>query len=214
MDKLLRRTFITIILISFVGIVVYFFPIWLFAIVISAFIAFAVFELLSMAQENGVFVHKYFGTITALSIPIFVYLGTIYPRLIFFESVLIILASLLVFIFQLTRKNERQDHLISMSVTLFSVFYIGWFFSFFVKIRMMDNGADIVAYLILVTKGSDIGAYLGGSKFGKTPLVPSISPKKTVEGAISGVVFAVIISLGFGLMLTDFSPVSLFVLGG
>ena len=43
-----------------------------------------------------------------------------------------------------------------------------------------------IAYLILVTKSADIGAYLGGRLWGKRALAPRLSPKKTVEGAVIG----------------------------
>ena len=60
--------------------------------------------------------------------------------------------------------------------------------------RVIPDSARPV-FLVLVTKMGDIGAYLVGSAFGKHSLIPRISPNKTVEGSIGGVVASVIVSL-------------------
>jgi phosphatidate cytidylyltransferase len=59
-----------------------------------------------------------------------------------------------------------------------------------------ERGLAWLLLVIVVTWLSDTGAYLVGRQFGKTPLIPLISPKKTVEGLAGGLVAAV----GFGLL--------------
>lgn len=56
-------------------------------------------------------------------------------------------------------------------------------------------------YIMIATYASDTGAYLVGSLFGKTKLIPEISPKKTVEGAMGGWFFGFVLSLLFGLFI-------------
>ncbi|MEM7175672.1 MAG: phosphatidate cytidylyltransferase [Chlamydiota bacterium] len=56
------------------------------------------------------------------------------------------------------------------------------------------DGRVYLGYLIVVTKSADIGAYLGGRMWGKRKLAPTLSPKKTVEGAVIGLAMAVGIS--------------------
>ena len=55
----------------------------------------------------------------------------------------------------------------------------------------------MVAYLLVVTKAEDVGAYLVGSVIGRHPLIAHISPKKSVEGAIGGILFSIAASLLF-----------------
>ena len=57
-----------------------------------------------------------------------------------------------------------------------------------VKIIVMDNGRILIWFVILGAFASDTFAYFIGSKFGKKKLCPNISPKKTVEGAIGGII--------------------------
>jgi phosphatidate cytidylyltransferase len=59
----------------------------------------------------------------------------------------------------------------------------------------MQGGVGLLAMVLLVTKLGDIGAYLVGTRFGRTPLIPRISPKKTVEGAVAGLTFSVLTAL-------------------
>jgi len=61
-----------------------------------------------------------------------------------------------------------------------------------IMIRVSPNGFSSIIYIILVTAVSDSFALFGGRAFGKHKLIPNISPNKTVEGAISGIIAAVI----------------------
>ncbi|MBI1883701.1 MAG: phosphatidate cytidylyltransferase [Chlamydiae bacterium] len=83
-----------------------------------------------------------------------------------------------------------------ISTTLLGIFYVSGLSSFLVKIRYFPqgNGAWLLLFLILVTKATDIFAYLVGSWIGKRKWVPQISPKKTLEGALAGVLGAILIA--------------------
>ena len=72
---------------------------------------------------------------------------------------------------------------------------------------------QLLAYLILVTKSGDIGTYFIGKRLGKHSLIPRISPKKTVEGALGGLLFSVVVSLASIGFLPVFSLLHLFVMG-
>jgi len=106
-----------------------------------------------------------------------------------FELLVLVLFLMTIFARQMFRGAEN-DPLRAMSYTVFGLLYIPWLFSFLTKIiyltPTLENGQTTgqyyVLYLVAVTKFSDMGAYVFGSLFGKTPFAPHISPKKTWEG--------------------------------
>jgi phosphatidate cytidylyltransferase len=212
-NKFALRTIISIALISLIGVVVYAFPLWLYCLVVAVFVAVGQFEFFRMVENKNIFVYKYFGTVVGSLIPVAIFLGHGLPELKNLEPFFIVVASLMALTLQFTRKDNARDHLVSMALTLFSLFYIAWFFSFFVKLRFLENGSNLITFLIAVTKGADIGAYLVGSRFGRRELIPRISPKKTVEGTLGGILVSLIIALTVGRFLTDFSLIHLFALG-
>jgi phosphatidate cytidylyltransferase len=89
--------------------------------------------------------------------------------------------------------------LATMSCTVFGVLYVPWLLSFITKINYglgeAASGRFFVLYLVVVTKAADVGAYFVGSAFGKHPLIPRISPKKTWEGLLGGVLMSVWMSI-------------------
>lgn len=76
---------------------------------------------------------------------------------------------------------------------MFGALYIGFGFRFLTLSRFM--GLDTLMYLFVVIWATDIGAYLVGRQFGKNKLAPSVSPNKTVEGSLGGVVLAMLIGV-------------------
>jgi phosphatidate cytidylyltransferase len=101
--------------------------------------------------------------------------------------------------------HANPDPLQTVGNTLLGVVYISWLFCFIPKIRTLqfdvipgqpiDFGILFVFYLVAVTKFCDIGAYLTGRFFGRTKLIPRISPNKTWEGLVGGIVIAIVASL-------------------
>ena len=211
--KFIRRTISSVVLIAVVLVVIYLIPSWMFCIIISLFVASGMFEFFRLVENRGIFVYKYFGTVVGSLIPIVIFIGSGLPEVKNLEPILIVTAGLFAFTLQLIRRDNARDHLVSMALTIFALFYIAWFFSFFVKLKLLPNGANLVAFLVIVTKSADIGAYLIGSRFGRTELIPRISPKKTKEGTIGGIVFSIIIAVTLGRVLTGFATGHLFVLG-
>jgi phosphatidate cytidylyltransferase len=107
-------------------------------------------------------------------------------------------------LFFLNHFKDAAKALLHLSIEFFSLFYIAIPLSFLLGILypsshhlLIQDGRWWVIYLIAVTKVTDIGAYFIGRLWGKHPLAPSLSPKKTWEGASAGFLCAVGVSLAF-----------------
>ena len=73
----------------------------------------------------------------------------------------------------------------------FSVFYISLCCGFIILLRDQPDGSKWLLLLTVITAGSDTGAYYAGRAFGKRKLCASVSPGKTINGAIGGITAAV-----------------------
>ncbi|MCI5144075.1 MAG: phosphatidate cytidylyltransferase [Candidatus Electrothrix sp. AR3] len=113
-------------------------------------------------------------------------------------SYLALLALVLVVIFLYTRFANPLAFLLHAG---FSVFYISLCSAFIVLLRSFPDGSFWLLLLTAITAGSDTGAYYVGRTFGKRKLCPEISPGKTVNGALGGVLAAVLLVIFIGLYL-------------
>lgn len=156
---------------------------FIYMAVVSLFTAVALYEFFQMVEKKGVRMFKPFGLVVGTIIPISIYRP--FPIKEELQFLLVVSGLFLLFLLEL-RKKEAHQPILSISATVFGIIYISWCFSFLIRIRQMEDGMMLVAFLLLVTKSSDIGAYLWGIKFGKTPLIKRISPAKSLEGAIGG----------------------------
>ena len=87
--------------------------------------------------------------------------------------------------------------------TLFGFVYVAFFWSFFVRLYLEGDPAEpvkVAFYLLLAVKWGDAGAYFIGSRFGKHRLAPAISPKKSWEGLVGGIVFSCVVGGGWWLL--------------
>lgn len=78
--------------------------------------------------------------------------------------------------------------IVDVAITVFALLYIPVMFSFVKLILAMEYGRFYILYVFCGAFLSDTFAFLVGSKFGKTKLAPDISPNKTVEGSLGGIV--------------------------
>ena len=107
-----------------------------------------------------------------------------------FDIFILLVFALGVFVRQFPQKLNPQG-IETMAVTLFGLIYVAWLANFVTRVNFATaNGRYWVMYLVVVTKFTDIGAYLIGSSLGRHKMTPRISPKKTWEGTAGGVVFA------------------------
>ena len=95
--------------------------------------------------------------------------------------------------------NVRRT-IIDVAITVFALLYIPVLFSFMKLILNLENGRFYILYVFCGAFISDTFAFLVGSKFGKTKLAPDISPNKTVEGSIGGIVGVILSFIGITLL--------------
>lgn len=105
------------------------------------------------------------------------------------EAVLsiIVITALLGFLFL---RVNLQNALTGVSVLVFGVLYVSWTLGHLISMRTLFNGQNIIFFILIVTWGVDTGAYYTGRLIGRHKLSPAVSPGKTVEGAIGGVITA------------------------
>lgn len=104
------------------------------------------------------------------------------------KILIILFIYLLLLIFFEEKKYNIED---AFSLIVFNLLIV-LFFSYMYLIRESD--INTLIYLFLITILTDTFAYIGGKIFGKHKLIERISPNKTVEGLISGLIFGTIIS--------------------
>jgi CDP-diglyceride synthetase len=121
-------------------------------------------------------------------------------------------------VYAIFSRNVRP--LTNVAVTFLGVVYIGWLFSYLIFLRSLSGtvdvwpfhglqlargaldfsaqGAWVVLYVLATTWSADAGAYFVGMRYGKRPLAPRLSPKKSVEGAAGGLAASILMSLLWG----------------
>jgi phosphatidate cytidylyltransferase len=200
----------------------------LFFVTIAGIGLLGLWEYYEMLDRRGVPNFK----LTALITAVVFFAGSFYTFRSFgpdksydFEIAVLVVFLLVVFGRQMFRKTRDVNPLETMAYTLFGLLYIVWLFNFITKIVYLaprgplgePTGQYYVLYLLLVTKFSDMGAYVTGSLFGRHKLVPHISPHKSWEGLAGAVVFALGGSFGLWYLIPDklavFQPMDLLVLG-
>ena len=103
------------------------------------------------------------------------------------------LATIWAFVDQMRRYEKPDGPIEKIALAVFSFVYVGVSMSFMIQLREFGGrnvGMVALASLLVVVKASDTGAYTVGRMFGKHKIAPVLSPGKTVEGALGGIVLA------------------------
>lgn len=206
LPTLLTRTASTAVLLAVIGWALFGAPSWVFGAMAAAFVGVGLHEFFSMVERKGVFLYRMWGLLVGVLIPLSVSTG--FEPTKGWELVLMVAAVLALFVLQLTRQDSSQT-IIGIGTVIFGILYVSWCLSFLVKLRFIDvpgvDGRWLAAFLILVTKAGDVGAYLVGSLVGRHPLIVRISPSKTWEGTLGGLAF----SVGIALALARWAPITI-----
>ncbi len=107
-----------------------------------------------------------------------------------FQLVAVIAASFPVVFLLSALTGARENATFGMSFTLFGAFWLGIPLAHALWLQQLPHGEMIIIDILLGTFIGDTFAYAGGRMFGRTKMAPAISPNKTVEGLVIGMVGA------------------------
>jgi len=181
-------------------------------VLLAAVSCLAQIEFYSMVTEGGIPVFRILGLVcgVALISATFATMGLDAENLAraYRWEHLVLLGSLIaVFLRQFPQKRNDQP-LATIAFTLLGIWYVPYLFNYFTRLalgwdaatcgpRVGGTGRMLVLYLVVVVKCSDITAYFAGSWIGRHKLFPRVSPQKTWEGLLAGMIAAVTASLCF-----------------
>jgi len=95
-------------------------------------------------------------------------------------------ATILLFLAWFILEKDIRTAFDQIAYTFLGIFYVAGLLGSFVLIRDLPQGQYYVFFVLLVVWSGDTAAYYVGRRFGRRPLAPVVSPKKTVEGAVAG----------------------------
>ncbi len=99
-------------------------------------------------------------------------------------------------------RGQRGAPTVSIAGTLLGVYWIGLAFAHAELLHRVPHGNGVIIDILIGTFLADTAAYFGGRLFGRRPLAPEISPKKTVEGLFCGMLIAILAVFVAGLYQT------------
>lgn len=201
-SNLIQRTLSTIVLLPLLVFTVWVGGAWLVAVVLVCALA-VLYELFHLFAHTG-FAPRPIGY---LCVALFVLAAASEMYLRLDLTGLALLSSILLTLgFELVQR-KREGALIAWALTLSGATYIGWTFAHFILLRAtttsiipgplrvlrLDSGASWIMLGLLVTFASDTLAYFTGRAWGRHRLAPYISPSKSWEGALGGLLGAVLV---------------------
>lgn len=134
------------------------------------------------------------GNHTPLWIPALLFIACLYLNAFFkpsltydFAPLILVLAIALPPLWELTRQ-DHQHFLLDWALLVLGVMYLGVLGSYLFALRNLQDGVQLLFIPLLAVWLTDVFAYVAGRIWGKDKFFPDISPKKTRQGAIGGIV--------------------------
>lgn len=200
---MLKRIITAIVAVIIVLPVIIFSDTWIFPIVVSLISCIGCYEMISCLGQKKNLVVSIPLYIEALFFPIFMRYCSLTHNINAFIKIAVfgILGSIL-YVFAVAVFQNEKMAITEAGLMASAVVYIIAAFTALVYIRdFMYPGLFVFLLCLICSFATDIFAYFTGYLFGKHKLIPAVSPKKTVEGAIGGVVFCVLFLLLFGFII-------------
>ncbi len=164
-----------------------------FTAILCAFAVFEIFRATNMLKNESIF-----------TLSMMIAMGLVFINIPYYTNVVAVtfIVAIVFSIWFMIRKKHIKlaNPFCSVLITLAVVLLL----NAFPAVRSLQNGVWYLTYAVTVCFVTDVFAYLIGRFFGKHKLIPNISPNKTVEGAVAGVISAILFSLVGGLLLESY----------
>lgn len=200
-----QRVITAIVLLSVLAVVVWKINTPVLLVAVAFLSAMASWEIMTCAKVENTFI-KIIGTIFSVGVQLFASEKVLEPIVSAHQwqavinavpnvvyVVILVLAMFLAMI-----KGYAYTTFEDVSVSVFASVLVPYGFSIFIRLRdMYDNeqfGIYIIFYALICALATDSGAHLTGMAIGKHKMSPNISPKKTIEGAVGGLVFSMLLN--------------------
>ena len=200
-----QRVITAVVLLALLAVVVWQIYTPLFIAVIAFLSAVAANEIIKCAKVQNKFLIAA-GTVVGFIVPLFSSASVLepvptevwgaiisaVPTTVFVIAIVIVLLLSMLREYSITKFED-------VAITFFAGIVVPYGFSTFGRLRDIAGfreqiGVYLIFYGLIAALGTDTGAQLGGIAFGKHKMCPNISPKKTVEGAVSGVITGVVLN--------------------
>ena len=119
---------------------------------------------------------------------------------------IVITATMLISLIWLLCRSPREKAFRNWAWTIVGALYVGWMLSYWLNLCSLADGRSWVYLAMLTIFANDTGAFFIGRVRGRHKLVPAISPAKTWEGAIGGLISAILGVIVIAIILNLISP--------
>lgn len=192
---LLKRITTALVLIPIFILITWFGNPW-FAIGIAIISVLAGWEFYRIAYAISTRPATYFGLfiIMLLSLSVFCPVENL-------KLIIIVVATIVSCIWIIFKKNKDKAYL-GLVWTLAGVLYIGLLISYWADLMALEGGKWWVAWAIIIVIACDTAAYFVGRQWGKHKMAPDISPNKTWEGSVGGLIASILVSVLLGILFS------------
>lgn len=108
--------------------------------------------------------------------------------------------------------NEKYT-IFDVSITFIGFYYVCFLLSHVLLVRNQQYGSVYVWLIFITAWGSDTGAYFTGKAIGKRKLAPKLSPNKTIEGSMGGILLSTILCIIYGLCMEKIFAIKFNIIG-
>ncbi len=165
---------------------------WPFLLLITMMVLLGMREYFKMMRQKGISCNYILGYLAVALMPLVFKKGElIYP------SLLLMVMCMAVLIRQIFLKSDIPAVIQTVSATFLGIVYVGWMPSHLLALKSLPDGNNLVFYVFAVTWLGDAAAYFVGSFLGRRKLIASISPNKTVEGTMAGILGSILAAFLF-----------------